>query len=130
MHPHISRRRSASLTWSKSGWGGWGGWGVVASLLADHVRRRLVGAQPAPRRVTQSALARPLGEDDLADELRSHPVRVACVRPWHLVRERRRSPLERLEPRGELVEQPLREAGADVTGEEQSRVAIRYAEQQ
>jgi hypothetical protein len=59
---------------------------------------------------------RPLGELDLDDELGLDPDDVALAHAWHLRKlgERRAGPLERPQPREEVVERLLREAGADV----------------
>src|SRR4051794_9381875 len=65
------------------------------SRLTDHLVRRLVRAQPAPRWMAQPTLAGPLGEHDLADELRCDPLRILGMCPRHRHRERRHVARER-----------------------------------
>src|SRR5436190_23164206 len=80
-------------------------------VLAAHVLGLLVGAEPDEDRVSQPAVAGPLGEAHLADEARLHPVIDAPVRPG--VAERRGVASERLELRPELVLHRIVEPAAD-----------------
>lgn len=52
-----------------------------SARLADHVLRGLVGAQPLEPWVAQHAVARPLGEADLRDQLRTGPMHAALAHP-------------------------------------------------
>ena len=64
----------------------------------------------------QLAVHRPLGERDLHDDLRPHPVR-AQARQAVGLRERRRRDFELVEPRAQLEQQLGVEARADLAGE-------------
>ena len=57
---------------------------VGQRLLAVHLARRLVLAQPLERRRAQTAVVRPLDELDLADELGLDPDDVGLAHPRHL----------------------------------------------
>src|SRR4051794_36724686 len=57
--------------------------GLIGHTFPDDLRRRLVGAQPAPSRMPQPTLARPLGERDLTDEVGLDPLRIARVLAGH-----------------------------------------------
>ena len=83
-------------------------------ILALHLPRRLVVAQTLERRRAQMPVVRPLGELDLAHELRLDPDDVALAHLRHLrhLRERRAVACERLELREQLVDVALVEAGA------------------
>src|SRR5579885_423058 len=87
----------------------------VDSRLTAYLVRRLVRPQPAPGRMAQPPVFRPLGEGDLADELRRHPARVLRLRSRHVVGERRGVACELRQVGLEVAQHLVGEPGADVT---------------
>src|SRR5437762_10176921 len=83
------------------------------SLLADDLFRLLVSSQSLKRRMADLSVARPLGEDDFADQIRPDPVRVAPQRSCRRRRERGRLDLDAIELRAQVERHLVREAGAD-----------------
>src|SRR4051794_2000275 len=84
-----------------------------ASALADHVARGLVVAQPLEAGMAQAAVAGPLGEADLCDELGPDPGHVALADRVR-VGERRTVRAQGLEPVADGVERGVAEARADL----------------
>jgi hypothetical protein len=75
------------------------------------------------------AVVGPLGEGDLGDELRLHPVRVFAKPPGRRRRERALCRFELVQRRSELARAFCREAGPDLAGEDQI-VAVVVADEQ
>ena len=96
--------------------------------FADHLSRRLVVPEAEEAGVAQSAVARPLGEADLGDELRLDPCHVAFLdRLW--CGERRVGSRAVSQPRAQVVEGVGVEPGPDLAGVLEPAVAV-VAEQQ
>ena len=92
-------------------------WAEVAHSR-DDLRGGLVEAQALEARMAQAAGAGPLGEADLADELRLDPGRVAEARR---VDERGVLAAQRLEPLGQVAQGRAVEAGPDLARVAQRR---------
>src|SRR3954454_21850507 len=95
--------------------------------LAHDVASRLVSTQSLEARVAEHALAGPLREADLGDELRPGPVHAALTNLVAL--ERRGRFLQRLELPPEGAQHPVVEAGADLPRVHEHAVLV-VAEQQ
>src|SRR3954462_4474703 len=75
------------------------------------------------------AVTRPLGEDDLADQLGLHPGRVLAEPPRRTRREGALAYLERIETRAQLPRDPDGEPGADLSGKDQRSFIVGADEQ-
>src|SRR5206468_1544307 len=86
-------------------------------LLAPDLARGLVVAEAHVARMAEPAVARPLAELDLDDELRLHPRDVALPNARHLQRfgKRRGRSLEGTEQRQETLDLPVAEPGTGVS---------------
>src|SRR5439155_12875924 len=94
-----------------------------------HLVRLLVRAQPLERWMADLAIRRPFREGELGHQLRSHPMHVAADALWWR-RERRGRLLEAFQLLTELECELVREAGADLAGEDQPSIAVVITDQQ
>src|SRR4051795_11319230 len=95
--------------------------------FADDIPRGLVLAQPMEARVAQHAVAGPLGEPDLCDQLRAYPMHVSLAHRVAL--ERRTVHFTVGELRTECPQHRVAEPGADLARVDED-AAVVVAEQQ
>src|SRR3954469_8224431 len=86
-----------------------------ATSLADDIGRQLVGAEPEVPRVSELAVAGPLGVRNLRHQAGLGPVH-ALARDRRAARAGRGVALEARQARVEVAQHRLREAGADLAG--------------
>src|SRR6185437_4141634 len=101
----------------------------MSRRFAHDVARGLVFAQALERRMAQRAIARPFGERNFADELRTHPVGAPSLSSGRRVDEWRLVGSELLQSLAQHREQRIVEAGADLPAVTQLSVLV-HAEQQ
>src|ERR1051325_1498411 len=102
---------------------------LCTRVFAADLLRFFIGAEPLKGWMTDLAVARPLGEDDLADQPRLHPVRMATEPSRRRRIERRRILFDCFEPPFQVECDRMRESGPHLSREDQLRAIVVADEQ-